>query len=227
MEVLDFQIEGLAPTVPDAARPPSSTVTKSADAEALEEENLKDVDLSDIVHFKRVVRRPPLRVNVLPGGSKDVNSASQRVSSPTPAVEAQTIAQATSSDGSARNPEVEIFKSFRVGIDDPTWKILPAALKKYNINAPWENYALYIVYGDQERCLELDEKPLVLFKRLNKEGKKPVFVLRKITEPQHMNNLGDCEGYSFPDDEDNFANDEYSRVADDSMYTKPRSGRAV
>ncbi|CAG9949987.1 unnamed protein product [Clonostachys rosea f. rosea IK726] len=27
------------------------------------------------------------------------------------------------------------------------------ALKKYQINAPWDQYALYIVYGDQERCL--------------------------------------------------------------------------
>jgi hypothetical protein len=74
---------------------------------------------------------------------------------------------------------VEIFKSFRVSMEDPCYKVLPAALKKYQINAPWDQYALYIVYGDQERCLTMDEKPLILFKQLDKEGKKPIFMLRK------------------------------------------------
>jgi hypothetical protein len=86
-----------------------------------------------------------------------------------------------SSGGSA---SVEIFKSFRVGMEEPCYKVLPEALKKYNINAPWEHYALYIVYGDQERCLGLNEKPLMLFKQLDKEGKKPMFMLRKTTPHQ-------------------------------------------
>ncbi|KAI9818269.1 MAG: Adaptor for signal transduction [Thelocarpon impressellum] len=88
------------------------------------------------------------------------------------------------SDGSnapaGGGPSVEIFKSFRVSMDDPCHRVLPAALKKYNINADWKQYALYIVYGDEERCLELDEKPLILFKQLDKEGRKPMFMLRKI-----------------------------------------------
>lgn len=67
-------------------------------------------------------------------------------------------------------------------MEDPCYKVLPAALKKYNINAPWEQYALYIVYGDNERCLGMDEKPLILFKQLDKEGKKPMFMLRKIAQ---------------------------------------------
>ena len=85
---------------------------------------------------------------------------------------------------SASNASVEIFKSFRVSMDDPCYKVLPAALKKYQINAPWDQYALYIVYGDQERCLALDEKPLILFKQLDKEGKKPMFMLRKTNNAQ-------------------------------------------
>jgi len=80
-------------------------------------------------------------------------------------------------------PSVEIFKSFRVSMDDPCYKVLPAALKKYNINADWRQYALYIVYGDQERCLGLDERPLILFKQLEKEGRKPMFMLRKQAQP--------------------------------------------
>lgn len=81
-------------------------------------------------------------------------------------------------------PTVEIFKSFRVSMDDPCYKVLPAALKRYNIQADWQHYALYIVYGDQERCLALDEKPLILFKQLDKEGKKPTFMLRRHLTPE-------------------------------------------
>jgi protein STE50 len=77
----------------------------------------------------------------------------------------------------------EIFKSFRVSMDDPCHKVLPAALKKYNIQADWKQYALYIVFGDQERCLALDERPLILFKQLDREGKKPMFMLRKHATP--------------------------------------------
>lgn len=80
-------------------------------------------------------------------------------------------------------PSVEIFKSFRVGLDDPCYKVLPAALRKYNIQADWRQYALYIVYGDQERCVGLEEKPLALFKDLDREGKKPMFMLRKLANP--------------------------------------------
>lgn len=83
------------------------------------------------------------------------------------------------SSGGNSASSVEIFKSFKVGMEDPCWMVLPAALKKYNISAPPEQYALYIVYGDQERCLERDEKPLILFKELDKGGKKPMFMLRK------------------------------------------------
>lgn len=85
---------------------------------------------------------------------------------------------------------VEIFKSFRVSWEDPCYKVLPAALKKYNIYSDPKNYALYIVYGDQERCLALDEKPLLLFKQLEKEGRKPMFMLRKI----HQDNPGYVAG---------------------------------
>jgi hypothetical protein len=84
---------------------------------------------------------------------------------------------------SSSTPHVEIFKSFRVSIDDPCHKVLPVALKKYNITADWRQYALYIVHGDQERCLGLNEKPLILFKQLDKEGRKPMFMLRKHAAP--------------------------------------------
>lgn len=81
--------------------------------------------------------------------------------------------------GGGSSNSVEIFKSFRVSMEDPCYKVLPAALKRYNIQADWRQYALYIVHGDQERCLGLDEKPLILFKQLDREGRKPMFMLRR------------------------------------------------
>lgn len=87
--------------------------------------------------------------------------------------------QTPSSDG----PQVEIFKSFKVSLEDPCYRVLPAALRKYNIQADWRQYALYIVYGDQERCVGLEEKPLALFKDLDREGKKPMFMLRRLANP--------------------------------------------
>ncbi|EFX00281.1 mapkkk cascade protein kinase regulator ste50 [Grosmannia clavigera kw1407] len=92
--------------------------------------------------------------------------------------------QTPAPDTPGSNASVEIFKSFRVSMDDPCYKVLPAALRRYQINAPWDQYALYIVYGDQERCLALNEKPLILFKQLDKEGKKPMFMLRKTANAQ-------------------------------------------
>lgn len=41
------------------------------------------------------------------------------------------------------------YKSFRVTLDDPCYKVLPAALKKYKINDDWRQYALFICYGSQ------------------------------------------------------------------------------
>ncbi|CAK1361918.1 Protein STE50 [Cercospora beticola] len=93
--------------------------------------------------------------------------------------------EATPDAGKDRdNPQVEIFKSFRVSIDDPCRVVLPVALKRYNITDDWRQYALYIVHGDQERCLGLEEKPLLLFKQLDKEGRKPMFMLRRHASPQ-------------------------------------------
>jgi hypothetical protein len=65
-------------------------------------------------------------------------------------------------------------------MDDPCYKVLPAALEKYNIHAPWENHAVYLSYDDKERCVGMDEKPLRIYKELVKEGKKPLVVLRKL-----------------------------------------------
>ncbi|KDN36738.1 hypothetical protein K437DRAFT_48952 [Tilletiaria anomala UBC 951] len=87
---------------------------------------------------------------------------------------------ATSKDkpSSTDNP----YKSFRVTLDDPCHKVLPAALKKYKINDDWKQYALFICYGNTERCLSYDEKPLLLFQKLKESKQNPVFMLRNIKD---------------------------------------------
>ena len=84
----------------------------------------------------------------------------------------------SSAPSSGRN-DVEIFKSFRVGMEEPTVRVLPEALKKYNISADPKDYSLFIVCGDEEKELEPDDKPLRLFKDDIRDGKKPMFMLRK------------------------------------------------
>jgi hypothetical protein len=76
------------------------------------------------------------------------------------------------------------LRTFRVNIDDSTSKVLPIAFANYNISGDWRNYAIYIVHEDTERCLGLDEKPLILFRKLVGEGRKPMFLLRKHAAPK-------------------------------------------
>ncbi|KAG9045934.1 Adaptor for signal transduction [Tulasnella sp. UAMH 9824] len=87
-------------------------------------------------------------------------------------------------DGRPRTGEdrSDMLQSFKVSLDDPCSKVLPAALKKYRITDDWRMYALFICYGQTERCLSLDEKPLLLFKKLKDAGKNPVFMLRHVRD---------------------------------------------
>ena len=53
-----------------------------------------------------------------------------------------------------RQESSDNLKSFKVSLDDPAWKVLPAALKKYKINNDdWQNYAMFICYGSAGQCL--------------------------------------------------------------------------
>ncbi|KAJ3571924.1 hypothetical protein NP233_g3440 [Leucocoprinus birnbaumii] len=77
------------------------------------------------------------------------------------------------------------LKTFKVGLDDPTRKVLPAALTKYHMDYnSWKNYAMFICYGSSgnriERCLSFDEKPLLLYQKLKDSGKNPVFMMKHI-----------------------------------------------
>ncbi|KAM0787628.1 hypothetical protein ACM66B_003694 [Microbotryomycetes sp. NB124-2] len=118
--------------------------------------------------------------STLPSSSLSGSSAlSSRPSSSEPPRDKAAAANAASSGlSSADNP----YKNFRVTLEDPCHKVLPAALKKYKITDDWRQYALFICYGSIERCLAYDEKPLLLFQRLKESGNNPVFMLRHIKD---------------------------------------------
>ncbi|KAI5121632.1 hypothetical protein M0805_001161 [Coniferiporia weirii] len=94
-----------------------------------------------------------------------------------------TARQDTSNPPTSISTSTDNLKSFKVSLEDPAWKVLPAALKKYKINNDdWQNYAMFICYGQTERCLSYDEKPLLLFQKLKDAKKNPVFMLKHIKD---------------------------------------------
>ncbi|KAG6817546.1 hypothetical protein H0H87_007514 [Tephrocybe sp. NHM501043] len=136
---------------------------------------------------------PPLRGN--PGPSQLANSHASTSSSEKHRPPPVSITDA--SGNSSPTPQTpkphrtesseNLNKSFKVTLEDPTWKVLPAALKKYRINNDnWQNYAMFISYGSAgnriDRCLSYDEKPLLLFQKLKDAKKNPVFMLKHIKD---------------------------------------------
>ncbi|KAL9608907.1 MAG: hypothetical protein Q9167_006288 [Letrouitia subvulpina] len=79
--------------------------------------------------------------------------------------------------------QVESLTSSRLALDAPCSTVLPTALSKYHIDADPKLYSLFMIYEDRERCLEMDEKPLEISKRLINEGKKPLLMLRRNPAP--------------------------------------------
>ncbi|KAH7911047.1 hypothetical protein BJ138DRAFT_1151558 [Hygrophoropsis aurantiaca] len=130
-------------------------------------------------------------------GSAPLSSASAPLSAPPTSATPSTSSSATTSrphpsrtesvDNLKSASSSDNLKSFKVSLEDPTWKVLPAALKKYKINNDtWQNYAMFICYGSPgnriERCLSYDEKPLLLFQKLKDAKKNPVFMLKHIKD---------------------------------------------
>ncbi|QSL66095.1 hypothetical protein MERGE_000470 [Pneumocystis wakefieldiae] len=82
---------------------------------------------------------------------------------------------------------IEMFKSFRIKLNDSCRKVLLSALKEYKISSDWKEYALVLCYDNKERYIELNEKPLLLFQELQKDEKNPVFMLKQIRNPSTLN----------------------------------------
>ncbi|KAK9448459.1 uncharacterized protein V1518DRAFT_395387 [Limtongia smithiae] len=125
----------------------------------------------------------------LPSGAPSIASPLTFLSGPStpsfaspsspPAV--STIPTVTSTPSSSSSLP-EAFKNFKLKLDDPCYKVLPAVLKGHRINADWRQYALLVCVGDQERVLGMDERPLAVFKELQDAGQQPVFMLRAVQD---------------------------------------------
>ncbi|GHJ87582.1 hypothetical protein NliqN6_3984 [Naganishia liquefaciens] len=126
-------------------------------------------------------RPSPTKADADPGTGKSRNAAGQAAASTSNTGPGDT-STASAASASATASATAAAKSFRVTLDDPCWKVLPAALKKYKINDDWRLYAMFICFGNTERCLSYDEKPLLLFQKLKESGQKPVFMLRHIRD---------------------------------------------
>ena len=79
--------------------------------------------------------------------------------------------------------KVNHYQPFRVGVEDPCSKVLSDALKKYDVHTDVRLWSLWLIDGDQERCLGLNEKPLTIFRTLTKDGRASGFVLRRYAQP--------------------------------------------
>lgn len=92
------------------------------------------------------------------------SSASQR--NPVPSTAESPGSQPLLSARTNRQESSDNLKSFKVSLEDPTWKVLPAALKKYKINNDnWQNYAMFICYGspgtEHPRYIVLNHSPYI------------------------------------------------------------------
>ncbi|VDC00981.1 unnamed protein product [Peniophora sp. CBMAI 1063] len=111
----------------------------------------------------------------------------QAQATPTPTTTSSANGSRNGPPRPTRQESSDNLKSFKVSLEDPAWKVLPAALRKYKINNDdWQNYAMFICYGPPnnriERCLSYDEKPLLLFQKLKDASKNPVFMLKHIKD---------------------------------------------
>jgi hypothetical protein len=60
----------------------------------------------------------------------------------------------------AKDAAYSAAKSFRVTLEDPCWKVLPAVLKKYKVDDDWKRYALFITFGNTGKYSYLQHRPL-------------------------------------------------------------------
>lgn len=86
----------------------------------------------------------------------------------------------------------EPLKQLRASKEDSCERILKNAMKRHNLaDHDWRQYVLVICYGDQERILDLEEKPVLIFKNLKQQGLHPAIMLRRRGDFEELNMGGD------------------------------------
>lgn len=83
----------------------------------------------------------------------------------------------------SNSAEIGNFQPFRVGVEDRCSKVLSDVLKKHDVQADLRSWSLWLIDGDQERCLGLNERPLTIFRDLTKVGRKPGFIVGRYALP--------------------------------------------
>lgn len=84
----------------------------------------------------------------------------------------------TAENGYAPDPLKPII-DFSISPDAPCSDILPIIARKHRVRGDYKSIGLVVCYGDQERIIGLDEKPLSIYKELQREGKNPIFMIRE------------------------------------------------
>lgn len=74
----------------------------------------------------------------------------------------------------------EPYRQFKVSIEESCERVMPIVMRRYGIKGDPSSFRLLVQYGDQERELDLDEKPLAVFKELQDAGQHPVFMVREV-----------------------------------------------
>ncbi|EPS35291.1 hypothetical protein H072_11360 [Dactylellina haptotyla CBS 200.50] len=92
---------------------------------------------------------------------------------------AEELIQALPRSSTIKSPVIRDMENREPSMDERTYQVLPAALKQYGIEADWWDYELWVAYDGGERMFQEDEKPLVVFRELAKEGMEPMLKLRK------------------------------------------------
>lgn len=128
-------------------------------------------------HSSHTPSSPKFRSNSNPGVTSQAGGT-RNVSSPHTST---TPGSAGGPPGGApAAPSSEPMKQLRASKEDSCEKVLRNAMKRHNLNeADWRQHVLVICYGDQERVLELDEKPVQIFKSLKQQGLHPAIMLRQ------------------------------------------------
>lgn len=105
----------------------------------------------------------------------------KRISEERPKLVSQRSSGSVRRSNSSKRNSAEPLQQLRARTEDKCYKIIQAAMKSHGLDiSEWNNYALVIVYGDQERVLDYEEKPVVVFRELSEMGLNPSMMLRQI-----------------------------------------------
>jgi len=91
---------------------------------------------------------PYLRSDVEASGRAALGPTNEDTLKGSPSQETTSESSAASAYATPLSSSHEPSENAKVTLDDPTWKVLPAALKKHRINQDdWQNYAMFISFG--------------------------------------------------------------------------------